>query len=64
MIKKRFLDLVLVQHIKYKLRSNMKKYVILLCFIFLGINLNAQEKNETKKAATENTNSGLSLIHI
>ena len=27
----------------------MKKYIILISFIFVGINLNAQEKNETKK---------------
>ncbi len=42
----------------------MKKYVILLCFIFLGINLNAQEKNETKKAAVENTNSGIGVVDM
>ena len=30
----------------------MKKYVILLCFIFLGMNSNAQEKNETKKISS------------
>jgi Skp family chaperone for outer membrane proteins len=64
MIKKRFFDLVLVQHIKYKLRSNMKKYVILLCFIFLGMNLNAQEKNETKKTVVENTNSGIGVVDM
>ena len=42
----------------------MKKYVILLCFIFLGMNLNAQEKNETKKAAVENTNSGIGVVDM
>ena len=42
----------------------MKKYLILLCFIFLGMNLNAQEKNETKKAAVENTNSGIGVVDM
>ena len=42
----------------------MKKYVILLCFIFLGMNINAQEKNETKKAAVENTNSGIGVVDM
>ena len=46
--KKEILDLVLVQHIKYKIRSNMKRYIILFGFIFLSINLNAQE-NRNKK---------------
>ena len=62
--KKEILDLVLVQHIKYKLRSNMKKYVILLCFIFLGMNLNAQEKMKPKKSAVENTNSGIGVVDM
>ena len=35
----------------------MKKYVILICFTFLSINLNAQEKNETKKAIVDSTSS-------
>ena len=42
----------------------MKKYVILLCFIFLGMNLNAQEKNETKKSAVENTNSSIGVVDM
>ena len=41
----------------------MKKYVILLCFIFLGMNLNAQEKNETKKAVG-NINSGIGVVDM
>ena len=42
----------------------MKKYVILLCVIFLGMNLNAQEKNETKKAAIGNINSGIGVVDM
>ena len=42
----------------------MKKYVILLCFIFLGLNLNAQEKNETKKTVVENINSGIGVVDM
>ena len=42
----------------------MKKYVILLCFIFFGMNLNAQEKNETKKSVVENTNSGIGVVDM
>ena len=41
----------------------MKKYLILLCFIFLGMNLNAQEKNETKKAVG-NINSGIGVVDM
>ena len=42
----------------------MKKYIILIGIIFLGINLNAQEKNETKKAVIENTSSNIGVVDM
>ena len=42
----------------------MKKYIILIGFIFLAVNLNAQEKNETKKAGVEIANSGIGVVDM
>ena len=51
MIKKRFLDLVLVQHIKQlNLRSIMIRLLLLILVSFFFVEINAQEKsNETQK---------------
>ena len=51
MIKKRFLDLVLVQHIKQlNLRSIMIRLLLLILVSFFFVEINAQEKNaETPK---------------
>ena len=42
----------------------MKIYLILISFIFLSINLNAQEKNETNKTVVENTNSSIGVVDM
>ena len=42
----------------------MKKYIIVISLIFLSANLNAQEKNETKKAVVENTFSNIGVVDM
>ena len=42
----------------------MKIYLILISFIFLSINLNAQEKNETNKTVVEKTNSSIGVVDM
>ncbi len=64
MIKKRFLDLVLVQHIRHTLRSNMRNFIILLGLIFISCNLNAQEKNQTKNTSLTNTSSNIGVVDM
>ncbi len=42
----------------------MKRYIILFGFIFLSINLNAQENKETKKSVVENTSSTIGVVDM